>query len=77
MGCLLASLQQAENPALSCCKAEKSDRHLSPHRNKFQVMPGGGYVTVEIRLPENWNDLVSLLGYGPLESYYLDDGQGR
>lgn len=46
-------------------------------RNKFQVMPGGGYVTVEIRLPENWNELVSPLGYAPLESYYLDDGQGR
>lgn len=41
-------------------------------RNKFQVMPGGGYVTVEIELPENWNDLVAPLGYAPLESFYID-----
>ena len=41
-------------------------------RNKFQVMPGGGYVTVEIRLPENWDELVSGLGYEPLANFYLD-----
>ncbi len=40
--------------------------------NKFQVMPGGGYVTVEIRLPENWNELLALLGYAPLKSFYLE-----
>lgn len=42
-------------------------------RNKFQVMPGGGYVTVEIRLPDNWDELLAPLGYEPLESFYLDD----
>lgn len=41
-------------------------------RNKFQVMPGGGYVTVPIELPENWNALVEPLGYAPLESFYID-----
>lgn len=41
-------------------------------RNKFQVMPGGGYVTIEIKIPENWNQLVEPLGYKPLEEYYLD-----
>ena len=41
-------------------------------RNKFQVMPGGGYVTVQIKLPENWNELVAPLGYAPLENFYID-----
>ncbi|MBR3836978.1 MAG: hypothetical protein IKJ74_02420 [Clostridia bacterium] len=44
-------------------------------RNKFQVMPGGGYVTTEIRLPENWDELVAPLGYEPLSSFYLDESQ--
>ncbi len=42
-------------------------------RNKFQVMPGGGYTTVSIKLPENWDDLVTPLGYQPLKNYYIDD----
>lgn len=41
-------------------------------RNKFQVMPGGGYVTIQIELPENWDELVAPLGYEPLSSYYID-----
>jgi len=41
-------------------------------RNKFQVMPGGGYVTVQIELPDNWDELVAPLGYEPLSSYYID-----
>ncbi|MDE7141054.1 MAG: hypothetical protein K2O09_09945, partial [Treponemataceae bacterium] len=28
-------------------------------RNKVQVVPGGDYVTTEIRLPQNWNALVA------------------
>lgn len=43
------------------------------NRNKFQVMPGGGYVTVEIELPENWDDLVAPLGYEPLSSFYINE----
>lgn len=41
-------------------------------RNKIQTMPGGGYVTTEIKLPENWNELVVPLGYEPIENFYLD-----
>ncbi len=41
-------------------------------RNKFQVMPGGGYVTVGIELPENWDELLAPLGYEPLSSFYLN-----
>ena len=40
-------------------------------RNKFQVMPGGGYATVEIKLPDNWDELVVPLGYEPLANFYL------
>ncbi len=41
-------------------------------RNKIQTIPGGGYVTTEIKLPENWNELVAPLGYEPIENFYLD-----
>ena len=49
------------------------------NRNKVQVMPGGSFVTTEIKLPENWNALVEPLGYEPIEKFYLkadfaDDG---
>ncbi len=46
-------------------------------RNKFQVMPGGGYVTIQIELPENWDELVAPLGYEPLSSFYLEEGKGE
>ena len=35
-------------------------------RNKVQTMPGGGYVTIQIELPHNWDSLMSELGYRPL-----------
>ena len=41
------------------------------NRNKVQVMPGGGFVTTEIKLPKNWNELVAPLGYEPIEKFYL------
>ena len=41
-------------------------------RNKFQVMPGGGYCTVKIELPDNWDALVVPLGYAPLSDFYID-----
>lgn len=41
-------------------------------RNKIQTIPGGGYVTTEIKLPENWNELVVHLGYEPIENFYLN-----
>ena len=34
-------------------------------------MPGGGFVTNEIKLPENWNELVAPLGYEPIEHFYI------
>jgi len=40
-----------------------------PSRNKVQTMPGGGYATVRIRLPENWDALAAALGYRPLSEY--------
>ena len=42
------------------------------HRNKIQTMPGGGFVTNEIKLPENWNELVAPLGYEPIENFYIN-----
>lgn len=43
-----------------------------PNRNKVQVMPGGNFVTTEIVLPQNWNELVKDLGYEPIENFYLE-----
>ena len=40
-------------------------------RNKVQTMPGGGYVTIQIELPRNWDTLMSELGYKPLKEYKL------
>lgn len=40
-------------------------------RNKVQTMPGGGYATIEIELPRNWNSLMANLGYAPLSEYLL------
>ena len=40
-------------------------------RNKVQTMPGGGYVTIQIELPRNWDTLMSELGYAPLKEYEL------
>lgn len=38
-------------------------------RNKMQTMPGGGFATVMIRLPKNWDILTAELGYRPLAEY--------
>lgn len=40
-------------------------------RNKVQTMPGGGYVTIQIELPRNWNKLMKELGYQPLKDFYV------
>ena len=40
-------------------------------RNKVQTMPGGGYVTIKIELPRNWNKLMKELGYQPLKDFYV------
>ena len=38
-------------------------------RNKFMVLPGGGYFTTEILLPEGWDDLIAPMGYEPLARF--------
>ena len=38
-------------------------------RNKVQTMPGGGYASVKIELPDNWNELMQKLGYQPLNRF--------
>lgn len=40
-------------------------------RNKVQTMPGGGFATVEIELPRDWDSLVAKLGYHPLSEFKL------
>ena len=38
-------------------------------RNKVQTMPGGGYATIQIELPRNWDSLMAELGYAPLAEF--------
>lgn len=40
-------------------------------RNKVQTMPGGGYATVKIDLPHNWDSLTRALNYPPITDFYL------
>ncbi len=40
-------------------------------RNKVQTMPGGNSLTLEIKLPAKWDDLMAKLGYQPLEAFHL------
>ncbi len=40
-------------------------------RNKIQTMPGGGYSTVKIELPKNWDQLMKAAGYQPLKEFCL------
>lgn len=40
-------------------------------RNKVQIMPGGGYSTIRIDLPSNWDSLMTGKGYRPLSDYLL------
>ena len=42
-------------------------------RNKVQTMPGGGYATVQIELPEDWDALMEALGYKSLKEFRLGD----
>ena len=41
-------------------------------RNKVQVMPGGGYQTVEVHLPDNWDKLISQWGYQPIADFFIE-----
>ena len=73
----------AEDKIMTIATMNKGDTAFlvtgDANRNKVQVMPGGGFVTTEIKLPKNWNELVAPLGYQPIENFYLkadfaDDG---
>ncbi len=44
-------------------------------RNKVQTMPGGGYATLKIELPADWDALMAELGYRPLKDFYLKEGK--
>jgi len=43
-----------------------------PDRNKVLTMPGGGYATIKIELPVDWDALMADLGYPPLEEFFLE-----
>lgn len=40
-------------------------------RNKVQIMPGGGFASVLIEIPKNWNELMQEAGYEPLDKFIL------
>ncbi len=42
-----------------------------PDRNKVQTVPGGPFVTIEIKLPPNWDHLMAERGYPPLHEFFL------
>ena len=44
-------------------------------RNKAMCLPGGGFATIRIELPDEWDKLVAPLGYPPLKSFYLPTGR--
>ena len=41
------------------------------NRNKALTVPGGGTATIKIELPENWDALMTEIGYKPLANYYV------
>ena len=41
------------------------------NRNKTMCVPGGGFTSVKIELPRNWDKLMEEAGYKPLKSFYL------
>jgi len=44
------------------------------NRNKTMCVPGGGFATVKIELPKNWDALASAAGYRPLAEFRLSSG---
>lgn len=59
----IATMNKGQTPMLIVGDAD---------RNKFQVMPGGAYITHEIELPDNWNELAVPLGYEPIENFHIN-----
>ncbi|MBQ9337006.1 MAG: hypothetical protein IJS14_06915 [Lentisphaeria bacterium] len=42
------------------------------NRNKTMCVPGGGFASVKIELPKNWDKLMEAAGYQPLKDFYLE-----
>ena len=42
------------------------------NRNKTMCVPGGGFASVKIELPKNWDKLMEAAGYQPLKNFYLE-----
>lgn len=40
-------------------------------RNKVQTMPGGGFETVRIELPREWDMLMQEKGYRSISDFYI------
>ncbi len=41
------------------------------NRNKTMCLPGGGFATIKIELPEKWDELIKKAGYQPLKNFFL------
>ena len=41
------------------------------NRNKTMCVPGGGFTSVKIELPRNWDKLMEAAGYQPLKNFFL------
>lgn len=41
------------------------------NRNKTMCVPGGGFASIKIELPKNWDKLMEKAGYQPLKNYFL------
>ena len=39
--------------------------------NTVQILPGGGFNTIKLELPDNWDQLMDELDYKPLRNFYL------
>ena len=39
--------------------------------NRVQILPGGGFKTIKLELPDNWDQLMNELGYEQLRNFYL------
>ena len=40
-------------------------------RGTVQTMPGGGFETVAIELPADWDKLMQEKGYKPISEFYI------
>jgi len=39
--------------------------------NTVQILPGGGFKTIKLELPDNWDQLMNEMGYEQLKNFYL------